>query len=65
MICPECHKGKIPDPTPNRARKSKDYGKVVPCQRCNGSGFVSRRDKEVVSEGTPIHAERSGSKDSE
>ena len=65
MICPECHNGLLPDPTPNRARNSQDYGKVVLCERCNGSGDLSLSNKEAANKGNPILSKRSSSKDAD
>lgn len=54
MICPQCHHGMIPDPIPNRVRASGDYGKVIPCPRCKGSGIVEKCVSKDVSEPKPI-----------
>ena len=44
----------IPDPTPNRVRASEDYGKVIPCPRCKGSGIVEKCVSQDVIEPKPI-----------
>ena len=65
MICPECHKGMIPHPTPNRARASDDYGKVILCRRCKGSGIVSPINNEDVGEPAPSNIEATDEKEVE
>jgi len=59
MICPQCHHGMIPDPTPNRVRASTEYGEVIPCPRCKGSGIIEKRAPKDVSEPTSILTEES------
>ena len=45
MICPDCENGKAFHPLAH-VKASKDYGKYVPCTRCNGSGIAYCCDGE-------------------
>ena len=47
MICPECENGKTFHPLAH-VRASKDFGKYIPCSRCNGSGIAYCCDGEDI-----------------
>ena len=49
MICSECEDGKVFHPMAH-VRASKNYGKHIPCPKCNGLGITYYSDSEGVSQ---------------